>query len=108
MNTKGTVGNVSEDFTELMHFLDTSEIREYNNQLVNEMASELEKARSNAEWRKDYMSLELLKFDCREEGREEGRAEDILKMLKKGLDIVFISDCLEVPQNTVAAIAASM
>ena len=79
VNTKGTVGDVSEEFKELMHFLDTSEIKEYSNQLVNDMVAELEKARSNEEWRKEFMSIELLKFEC--EARGEARGEDRLSRL---------------------------
>ena len=75
INTKGTIGNVSDDFRELMHFLDTSEIKEYHNPLVNDLADALQKARTMEEWRQDYMSIEMLKRDAKEEGREEGREE---------------------------------
>ena len=83
VNTKGTVGDVSEGFKELMYFLDTSEITEYTNPLVNEMANGLEKARSREEWRKDYMSLEMLKTECVAQGRAEGRAEERKSLLKQ-------------------------
>ena len=84
INTKGTVGDVSEEFKELMHFLDTSEIKEYNTELINDMADALQDARTNEKWRHDYMSIEMLKFDCREEGRAEGRAEGRVEGEAKG------------------------
>ena len=79
VNTKGTVGDVSEEFKELMHFIDTSEMAEYKNPLVNAMKRELEKARSREEWRKDFMSLEMLKTECEARGRREGEARGLLK-----------------------------
>ena len=75
VNTKGKNGEVSDYFRELMHFLDTSEMKKYNNPLVNDMAKALEKARTKEEWGKEYMSIEMLKRDAREEGRVEGRVE---------------------------------
>ena len=84
INTKGLVGDVSDDFRELMHFLDTSEMKPYNNPLVNDMARALEEARTRSEWRQDYMSIEMLKRDSKEEGRLEGREEGREEGRKEG------------------------
>ena len=77
---------MDDEFKELMHFLDTSEIREYNSEFVNDMTAALVRARSNEEWRISYMSLELLMNECKAEGRNEGREErgreNALAMLK--------------------------
>lgn len=74
VNTKGTKGNVSRQFKELVHFLDTSEVGEdCENNLVHELKDALERARNNTEWRHDYMTWEMMRKECREEGREEGR-----------------------------------
>ena len=64
-------------------------MKEYHNPLVNDMAEALEKARTREEWRKDYMSIEMLKRDSKEEGREEGRLEGkfttLFNLVKAGL-----------------------
>lgn len=73
LNTKGTVGDVSNDFRELMVYLDTSELpKDGGSKLLQDMDDALQSARSNKEWRHDYMTLELLKNECRQEGRQEG------------------------------------
>ena len=41
--------------------------------LINNMDEALRKARSNEEWRKDYMTLEMMRNDYMDKGREEGR-----------------------------------
>ena len=116
INTKGTVGDVSEEFRELMHFIDTSEIREYKNELVNDLAQALVDARSRDEWRNDYMSIEMLKNECRAEGRAEGEMkgrmetarENAINMLKEGLGIHLTSKCSGLPLEEVQALAAAL
>ena len=78
-------GAVQDKEPEMMHFLDTSEMKEYNNLLVNDMAEALEKARTMEDWRKDYMSIEMLKRDAREEGRMEGKFATLFNLVKEGL-----------------------
>ena len=65
--------NVSDEFKELIHFLDTSEIKHYESGLVNDLAQALEEARSNEKWRHDYMTW----VDYGNECRAEGRADDV-------------------------------
>ena len=77
INTKGQTGNVSDEFKELIHFLDTSEIKNYESGLVNDLAKALEEARSNEKWRHDYMT-----WTQREEGRKEGLEEGLEKGIK--------------------------
>ena len=68
-----------------------------------ELEGEVDAARSNKEWRREYMTLELLKQDCREEGREEGRAEGdasrqekvVVNMLKAGMEEAVIASIAE-------------
>ena len=51
INTKGIVGEISESFKELIHFMDSSEIKEYKSDLVNDLKNALIEARANEEWR---------------------------------------------------------
>lgn len=75
INTKGKEGNVTEEFRELLHFLDTSEIKPYANELVNDLADELEKARTNEKWERDFMTLKMALMEERREGRLRTLAE---------------------------------
>lgn len=62
-------GIVSSELRELLEYIDSSRIPEgSSNPLIKELDDALVKARSNEEWRHDFMTLELLKRECREEG----------------------------------------
>ena len=85
INTKGIVGEVSESFKELIHFMDSSEIKEYKSDLVNDLKNALIEARANEEWRAEYMreiglENELLRKG-RAEGLIEGRAEGLASLV---------------------------
>ena len=90
VNTKGYIGDVSEEFKELIHFLDTSEIKEYENELVNDLAVALVEARNDEKWRQEYMKFSEMLNEKKEEERQilnqliiclanDGRNEDIIK-----------------------------
>lgn len=105
LNTKGRKGIVSSELRELLEYIDSSRIPEgSSNPLIKELDDALVKARSNEEWRHDFMTLELLKRECREEGREEGleagRAEKtrqvVINMLKNGIDEAVIANIAEI------------
>ena len=108
INTKGSVGDVSDEFKELMHFLDTSEIKEYNTELINDMADALQDARTNEKWRHDFMSIEMMKNICREEGREENKKENALAMLKRKLSETLVAECTGLSLEEVHALAATL
>ena len=61
--------------------------------------TEVDAARSNKEWRREYMTLGLLKQDCREEGRKEGRAEErekvVLNILNSGMEEAVVANIAE-------------
>lgn len=116
VNTKGTVGDVSDTFKELLHFIDTSEIRDYDSELVNDLKDALVDARKRTDWRGYYMTMkEYLTEATREaraeaitegraEGREQGRAEGkaealdryVKRSIKNGVDRgIIISDIME-------------
>lgn len=104
INTKGSVGDVSEEFKELMHFLDTSEIKGYNTELINDLADALQNARTNEKWRHDYMSIEMLKNEC----RVEAKRETALAMLKRNLSETLVVECTGLSPEEVHALAATL
>ena len=78
----------------MIYFLDTSEIKEYENELVNDLAVALVEARNDEKWRQEYMKFSEMLNEKKEEGMEEerqilnqliicltnnGRSEDIIK-----------------------------
>ena len=79
--------------------------------LTKKLYEEVEKARENKEWRREYMAwiseLEESKEEAREEGREEGREQVAISMLRDNMPISKIklysnlseSRILELQQN---------
>lgn len=68
---------ISPEIKELLTYIRTSKVPEKcMNPLINNMDEALRKARSNEEWRKDYMTLEMMRNDYMDKGREEGRREE--------------------------------
>lgn len=82
LNTKGHKGNVSDEFKELMHFIDTSELREYDSEFVNDIKEALVDARQREDWRSDYMTLLEREDEIRREVREES-IDKIIALSKK-------------------------
>ena len=96
LNTKGTKGSISRDLRELLEYIETSKIPDgCRNPLITELEGELDAARSNKEWRRAYMTLEMLKQDCREEGREKEREKFVINMLKTGMEDAVIANIAE-------------
>ena len=121
LNTKGTVGTVSRDLRELLEYIETSKIPAgCRNSLIPELETELDAARNNKEWERDYMTLEMLKHDSREEGIEIGREEGIeigdkkrqnsviLNMLHRGLPEDLIAEVAEISIEEIRKIKEAM
>lgn len=67
--------HISPELKELPAYIRTSKVPEKCvNPLIKDMDEALRKARSNEEWRKDYMTLEMMRNDYTEKGREEEAA----------------------------------
>ena len=57
--------------------------------------TEVDAARSNKEWRREYMTLGLLKQDCRKEGRAEEREKVVLNILNSGMEEAVVANIAE-------------
>lgn len=77
LSTKGmNEEEISPELADLLHYIENSDLEEgCQDPLLCDIHDALEAARNNEEWRREFMTLELLKNECREEGREEGRKE---------------------------------
>ena len=105
INTKGTKGNVSDDFKDLMDYFNNSEVvKNSKNPLVHSIDSTVKTARNNKEWRHDFMTWQMYgnekydegKMDGRVEGKAEGELlkarETAIRMFSKGLDVKMIAE----------------
>ncbi|MCM1263774.1 MAG: Rpn family recombination-promoting nuclease/putative transposase, partial [Butyrivibrio sp.] len=72
LNTKGTMDDVDEELANLLKYFDSLKPQDA---FTEELDKEVLKARRHEEWRQEYMKLEVLMWDSRREGKEEGLAE---------------------------------
>ena len=80
INTKGTVGNVSDDFKKFIKAVNGEfDTTEYSAKIK----SELEKIKNNDRWRKEYMALNLFERDAIRKGRAEEKEIAVRRMIKK-------------------------
>ena len=80
-NTKGTSRDEPEELRELLHYIETKECM---NDLTGRLDREVEQARHNEKWRREYMKTLLHDMEVREEGRQEGREEGREEGLQAG------------------------
>lgn len=82
-NTKGKNGSISSEQKELLKYIQTSELPENcTDSLIKDLDYALQMARNNEEWRNDYMTLELMKQEQYEEGKQEGKQEAVALFAK--------------------------
>lgn len=57
LNTKGTADDVSDDMKDLLNFIGGDEP---NSELAKSLNEEVQKVKSNEDWRRDYMTMKML------------------------------------------------
>ena len=80
INTVGRMDDIEEEFQNLMDFFNGMSPK---GSFANALQAEVSKVKKSQEWRREYMTLQILMDDARreerkigrEEGREEGRVE---------------------------------
>lgn len=76
LNSKGHNGEIEAPLRELLEYIEFGEIpQNCQNPLVYDLEAAVQNARESKEWRREFMTLEMLKQDCRKDGLIEGRAE---------------------------------
>ena len=78
----GTADDISD---EMRIFLEYLQGKGTQNDFTRRIADEVNKARAHEEWRVEYMSLLLRDQEMRAAGREEGRAEERIRVIKMKL-----------------------
>ena len=106
INTKGTKGNVSDNFKELMDYFNNSEnAKSSKNPLVHSIDAAVQSARNNEEWRHDFMTWQMYGNEKYDEGKAEGEKtkakETALRMFSKGLDVKMIAEMVGETEETV-------
>lgn len=92
VNTKGTIGDVSQDFKD---FINAVNGRFDNSKYSATIKSEVEKIKSNDIWRAEYMNLYLRDQEMKRTGREEGRQEATMLAIKNMLKKLSPEDIIE-------------
>jgi len=81
LNTKGTADDVSSDMKALLNYIDG---QLPSDKYTNELEAAVESARLNKNWRRDFMTLEMLYNEKLQEGLREGIAEGRKEGLQEG------------------------
>ena len=71
-NTKGNLEEAPEELRELLQYIETNQPE---GTFTKQLDHEVERAKQNEKWRREYMKELLHDFDMKEEGRREGKQE---------------------------------
>ena len=82
INAEGDLTGLSEDLAAFLQYLKGQAVE---NELVQCIDNEVEKARKHEEWRVEYMTSYLREMDIREEGIEIGLTQGLEQGLEQGL-----------------------
>ena len=88
VNTRGETGEISEEFKEVIRYLNDGTI---SGQYSQELDTAVIAVKSNEERRLEYMTLAMHDMEIREEAREEGRAEGLEKGKEEGKENATVS-----------------
>lgn len=92
VNTKGRFGEVSDEFCQVMKIFNGL-IAE--GEFAEELQQEVDRVKASEEWRREYMTLQVLLDDTREEARLINLIQKVCIKLQKGKGISEIADELE-------------
>lgn len=111
VNTMGELGNVDEEFKQVMQIFNGLQAA---GDFAEELQQEVERVKLSEEWRREYMTLQVLLDDTKREGYKEGNREgnlqrlihQICRKLQKGKNIPDIADELEETEDVIADIVS--
>ncbi len=105
LNAVGTMDDVNG---RLAAFLDYVAGKPSEDEYVQKLDAAVKLARSNKEWRKEYMTLRMRDLENQEIGEERGRKEIIANMLRKGKSPEEVADLCDVSIDLVREVEESM
>ena len=107
VNTMGELGDVDEEFKQVMQIFNGLQAE---GDFAEELQQEVERVKLSEEWRREYMTLQVLLDDTKREGYKEGNLQrlihQICRKLQKGKNIPDIADELEETEDVIADIVA--
>ncbi len=119
VNTMGELGDVDEEFKQVMQIFNGLQAE---GDFAEELQQEVERVKLSEEWRREYMTLQVLLDDTKREGYKEGHnaglneglnegdwrrlIHQICRKLQKGKNIPDIADELEETEDVIADIVA--
>ena len=111
VNTMGELGDVDEEFKQVMQIFNGLQAE---GDFAEELQQEVERVKLSEEWRREYMTLQVLLDDTKREGYKEGNREgnlqrlihQICRKLQKGKNIPDIADELEETEDVIAEIVS--
>ena len=111
VNTMGELGDVDEEFKQVMQIFNGLQAE---GDFAEELQQEVERVKLSEEWRREYMTLQVLLDDTKREGYKEGNREgnlqrlihQICRKLQKGKNIPDIADELEETEDVIADIVS--
>ena len=102
VNTKGHLGDVDKEFKQVMKIFNGLAAE---GDFAEELQQEVDRIKASEEWRREYMTLQILLDDTREEGCAEGDwrrlTQQVCRKLQKGKLISEIADELEETEETI-------
>ena len=111
VNTMGELGDVDEEFKQVMQIFNGLQAE---GDFAEELQQEVERVKLSEEWRREYMTLQVLLDDTKREGYKEGNREgnlqrlihQICRKLQKRKNIPDIADELEETEDVIAEIVS--
>lgn len=92
LNTKGICDTIEPELKALLTYMCNGQA---TTDLTKDIETQIIKARANARWRGDFMTLYEHYQIERNQGREEGRFDAVTKLIKKGYSIEDACDLLD-------------
>lgn len=105
VNTTGHIGDVNEEFKQVMKIFNGLAAE---GELVEELQREVDRVKSSEEWRREYMTLQVLLDDTKKDAYSEGQANTLVRMvckkLQKGKSISEMAEELETAEDEIRRI----
>ena len=102
--SQGSQQDVSEDLQAFLEYVLTNVP---SNELTRKLQNAVESVRLDEKWGEEYMTLDDMILDAREEGRAEGASENqlqiIQKLLHKGLSEAEVCNLLDLSEKELQA-----
>lgn len=83
VNTMGELGDVDEEFKQVMQIFNGLQAE---GDFAEELQQEVERVKLSEEWRREYMTLQVLLDDTKREGYKEGHNAGLIEGLNEGLN----------------------